>query len=95
MLSKQILKKYRTKQREALYEKWGIELNSKKRRKQLSRKLWNDTEDMNHIQASAALVAKLVGEPNQAPKEIFGLSFAPQHGSFTIPSTRKSSCTPY
>lgn len=74
MLSKQISKKYRTKQREVLYKKWGIELNSKKRRKQLSHKLWKDTEDMNHIKASAALVAKLVGEPSQEPKETFGLS---------------------
>ncbi|WOH04307.1 hypothetical protein DCAR_0623716 [Daucus carota subsp. sativus] len=95
MLSHQLLKKYRTKQREVLYEKWGIELNSKQRRKQLSRKLWKDTEDLDHVKASASLVAKLVGDPNQAPKETFGLSFAPQHGSFALPSLRKSTCAPY
>lgn len=95
MLSHQLLKKYRTKQREVLYEKWGIELNSKQRRKQLSRKLWKDTEDLDHVKASASLVAKLVGDPNQAPKETFGLSFAPQHGSFALPSLRKSTCGPY
>ncbi|KAK1391662.1 kinesin-like protein NACK2 [Heracleum sosnowskyi] len=77
MLSRQILKKYSTKEREALYRKWGIELKSKQRRKQLSRLLWNDTQDMDHIKESAAVVAKLVGQPSQAPKETFGLSFTP------------------
>lgn len=77
MLSKQILKKYSTKEREALYLKWGIELKSKQRRKQLSRRLWKDTEGMDHIKESAAVVAKLVGQPSQAPKEMFGLSFTP------------------
>uniref|UniRef100_A0A5B7BKM5 Kinesin-like protein n=1 Tax=Davidia involucrata TaxID=16924 RepID=A0A5B7BKM5_DAVIN len=80
MLNKQILKRYSAKEREVLYQKWGIGLNTKQRRLQLSRRLWTDTKDMEHIKESATLVAKLVGflEPGQTPKEMFGLSFSPQ-----------------
>ncbi|KAI8003431.1 Kinesin-like protein KIN-7F [Camellia lanceoleosa] len=80
MLSKQMLKKFSTKEREVLYQKWGIGLNTKQRRLQLSRRLWTDTNDMNHIKESAALVAKLVGfaESGQTPKEMFGLTFSPR-----------------
>ncbi|CAI9116864.1 OLC1v1018134C1 [Oldenlandia corymbosa var. corymbosa] len=77
-LSKLMLKKFSTKEREALFLKWGIDLKTKKRRLQLCRKLWTDTKDMEHIKESAALVAKLVGyvELSQVPKEIVGLSFS-------------------
>lgn len=83
MLSKQISKKYGRKEREELYKKWGIELNTKKRALQLARSLWTDTVDMKHIKESAALVAKLIEfvEPSQAPKEVFGLSFLPKSKS--------------
>ncbi|CAL5332194.1 unnamed protein product [Camellia sinensis] len=86
-LSKQILKRFPAKEREALYQKWGIGLNTKQRRLQLSHQLWADTKDMNQIKDSAALIAKLVGfaESVQIPKEMFGLSFSPQ------PKNRKSS----
>ncbi|KAL7244890.1 hypothetical protein ACSBR2_000268 [Camellia fascicularis] len=86
-LSKQILKRFPAKEREALYQKWGIGLNTKQRRLQLSHRLWADTKDMNQIKDSAALIAKLVGfaESVQIPKEMFGLSFSPQ------PTNRKSS----
>ncbi|KAM7518199.1 hypothetical protein LguiB_017161 [Lonicera macranthoides] len=77
MLAKQLLKTFTTRERDSLYEKWGIKLDSKQRRVQLSRKLWTDSKDMNHVKDSAALVAKLVGIVDQgdAPKEMFGLSF--------------------
>lgn len=80
MLSKQIHQKFPRKERENLYKKWNISLNTKQRSVQLARRVWTDTEDMNHIDESAALVAKLVGfiQPGQAPKEIFGLSFLPR-----------------
>ncbi|PIN23911.1 Kinesin-like protein [Handroanthus impetiginosus] len=80
MLSKRMLKKFTEKEREALYEKWGIDVKSKQRRLQLCRRLWTDTTNMEHINDSAAIVAKLVGfkEAGQAPKEMFGLSFSPK-----------------
>ncbi|KAK2660655.1 hypothetical protein Ddye_007188 [Dipteronia dyeriana] len=80
MLSKQIHQKFPRKERENLYKKWNISLNTKQRSVQLARRVWTDTKDMNHIDESAALVAKLVGfiQPGQAPKEIFGLSFLPR-----------------
>lgn len=66
-------------ERESLYSHWGIALDSKQRRLQLSRRLWTET-NMEHVRESAMLVAKLFGlsEPGQAPKEMFGLSFTPQ-----------------
>lgn len=78
MLSKLMLKKLSKKERETLFQKWGIGLKTKKRRLQLCRRLWTDTKDVDHIKESAALVAKLVGivELNHVQKEIVGLSFS-------------------
>lgn len=81
MLSKEMLKKLSEEERESLYLKWGIGLNTKLRRLQLAHRLWTNTEDMNHIADSAYVIAKLVGliEPGQqAPKEMFGLNFTPR-----------------
>lgn len=81
MLYRQMLKKLPEKERESLYNKWGIALNSKQRRLQLARRVWTKT-DVEHVRESASLVARLIGllEPGQALKEMFGLSFtlAPQ-----------------
>ncbi|KAK4387481.1 Kinesin-like protein KIN-7E [Sesamum angolense] len=76
MLSRQMYKKFSGKERDALYEKWGIDLKTKQRRLQLCRLLWTDPKNMDHIKESAALVAKLVGlkEMERAPKEMIGLS---------------------
>ncbi|KAL0391922.1 UNVERIFIED_CONTAM: Kinesin-like protein KIN-7F [Sesamum radiatum] len=76
MLSRQMYKKFSGKERDALYEKWGIDLKTKQRRLQLCRLLWTDPKNMDHIKESAALVAKLVGlkELERAPKEMIGLS---------------------
>ncbi|MQM18417.1 hypothetical protein Taro_051408 [Colocasia esculenta] len=79
-LSRQMQKRFSTEERESLYHKWGISLQSKRRKVQLARLLWSDTRSMDHIRESALLVAKLVGllELDQALKEMFGLSFTPQ-----------------
>ena len=79
MLSRQIQKKFSRKQKEELYKKWDIGLNTKQRSLQLARRVWTDT-DMVHVKESAALVAKLLGfvEPSQAPKEVIGLSILPR-----------------
>lgn len=80
MLCKQMQKKLSKSDRENLYLKWGIRLSSKHRRLQLTHQLWTNTNDIEHIRESAAVVAKLVGpiEPEQALKEMFGLNFAPR-----------------
>lgn len=80
MLSKQIQKKFSRKQREELFKKWGIGLDTKQRSLQLARRVWTDTNDMDHVKESAALVAKLFGfvEPSRAPKEIVGLNILPR-----------------
>ncbi|KAM5546730.1 kinesin-like protein KIN-7G [Rosa sericea] len=80
MLSKQMSKRLSKDERDNLYLKWGIGLNSKNRRLQLANRLWSDTNNMDHIADSANVVAKLVGsvEPEQAFKEMFGLRFTPR-----------------
>ena len=86
MLSRQMLRRLSKSERENLYLKWGLHLSSKHRRMRLANRLWTDTNDMDHIGESAAIVAKLVGsvQPEQAFKEMFGLNFAPR------PTSRKS-----
>lgn len=66
-------KKIPAHEREGMFKKWGIVINSKQRRLQLVRLLWTDTKDMQHIRESAELVAKLVGfvDEGQVPKEMF------------------------
>ncbi|XP_077231045.1 kinesin-like protein KIN-7F [Tasmannia lanceolata] len=83
MLSKQMRKRLTVEERKSLYQKWGIGLETKRRRLQLARQLWTETSDMEHVRESASLVAKLVGflAPGQAMKEMFGLSFTPKRTS--------------
>lgn len=78
MLSKLMLKKLSSKEREALFEKWGIGLKTKQRRLQLARLVWRNTKDMEHIKESAELVAQLVGfeKTDQTLREMVGLSFS-------------------
>jgi len=81
MLVKQMYKMIPFEEREPLFQKWGIDVNSKQRRIQLSRRVWTDPKDMQHIRDSAELVAKLVGfvDDGQVPKEMFvGPSFTPK-----------------
>lgn len=82
MLSRLIYKRLRGAERNEIYQKWGINLISKRRRHQLVHRLWNDT-DLNHVIESAAIVAKLIGFSDQSPalKEMFGLSITPPRKS--------------
>ncbi|KAJ6833647.1 kinesin-like protein KIN-7F isoform X2 [Iris pallida] len=79
MLCRQMHRRYTSEERESLYTKWGITLDSKQRKLQLVRRLWTDTKDLEHVRESATIVAKLIGllETGQALKEMFGLSFSP------------------
>ncbi|KAG8472973.1 hypothetical protein CXB51_034882 [Gossypium anomalum] len=80
-LSRLLRKRFTGEEREKLYKKWGIELNSKQRRLQLVNQLWSNNKDMSHVKDSAAIVAKLIRfvEQGKALKEMFGLSFTPPH----------------
>ncbi|KAJ9550235.1 hypothetical protein OSB04_014280 [Centaurea solstitialis] len=66
-------------EKKKLYQKWGVNPNSKRRRLQLVHRLWSNTEDPNQVHDSASMVAKLIrfSEQGQALKEMFGLSFSP------------------
>lgn len=92
MLSKQMQKKLSEAERDSLYLKWGIGINSKRRRLQLAQQLWTKTDDMNHIADSAYLVAKLVGlmEPGKGPKEMFGLDFPNTSRNYSFKTGLKS-----
>ncbi|XP_042025210.1 kinesin-like protein KIN-7H isoform X2 [Salvia splendens] len=82
MLSNRMSRKLSEQERESLFLKWGIDLDSKLRRLQLSYRIWTKTDDMDHVSDSAFLVAKLVNstEHGQAHhKEMFGLNFTPRH----------------
>ncbi|CAH9126075.1 unnamed protein product [Cuscuta epithymum] len=65
-------------ERNEVYDKWGITLNSKQRRHNLAHRVWSET-DVNHVKESAAIVAKLIGFSGQgeALKEMCGLNFTP------------------
>ncbi|CAL0326912.1 unnamed protein product [Lupinus luteus] len=78
-LIKLMQKRLSGEERKSVFKKWGIPLDSKRRRMQLAYRLWSNT-DMNHITESAAIVAKLVrfSEQGKALKGMFGLSFTPQ-----------------
>lgn len=79
MLSRLMNKRFSEEEKKKLYQKWGINPNSKRRRLQLIHRLWCNTEDPNHVHDSASIVAKLIrfSEQGQALKEMFGLSFSP------------------
>ncbi|KAH9623004.1 hypothetical protein KSS87_009627 [Heliosperma pusillum] len=85
-LSKLVNKRFSDGERKRLYQKWGIKLDSKRRRLQLISKLWTQTDNMDHIEESAGIVAKLVkfSDQGRAIKGMFGLSFSP-------PTTRRRS----
>lgn len=80
MLARQMQRNLTANERETLLKKWGIALNTKQRKLQLAQKVWTDIQDMDHIQNSANLVAKLVGswKPGQVSKEMFELNFTLQ-----------------
>lgn len=59
-MSKLINKRFSSKERKKLYSNWGIKLDSKRRRLQLVSQLWADTENMDHVSESAAIISKLV-----------------------------------
>ncbi|KAJ8767112.1 hypothetical protein K2173_013509 [Erythroxylum novogranatense] len=79
MLSKLMRKRLSEEERKRLYQKWGVGVNSKRRRQQLTSRLWSNHKDIDHIRESASVVAKLLRfvEQGQAVKEMFGLSFTP------------------
>ncbi|CAN0906465.1 Kinesin-like protein KIN-7E [Linum grandiflorum] len=77
MLAKQLQKKLTRRERDEIYLKWNIDIDTKQRALQLAGKVWTDMRNMRHIRESSILVVKLIGfvEPQYAPKELFGLSF--------------------
>ncbi|MED6194466.1 hypothetical protein PIB30_028878 [Stylosanthes scabra] len=77
MLSKRVHKKFSYKERQQLYQKWGIDLNTKHRSLQLAYLLWTNT-DLNHARESATLIARLVGliESSDSSKKGFGFGLS-------------------
>lgn len=84
-LSKLMRRRLSEAERERLFQRWGISLESKRRRLQLANRLWSDTEDMDCVMESASVVAKLARfeEQGKALRGMLGLSFS-------SPSMRRS-----
>ncbi|KAG0586149.1 hypothetical protein M758_2G098300 [Ceratodon purpureus] len=79
LLARQMHRRLTNEEREELFIRWGVPLDGKQRKLQLVYKLWMDPHNLGHIQASAEIVARIVGiiNPGSAPKEMFALNFAP------------------
>ncbi|GAA0143056.1 hypothetical protein LIER_03827 [Lithospermum erythrorhizon] len=77
-LAKRLMTRLNADEREYLYMKWDVPLDSKQRKMQFINKLWKNPYDALHIHESAEIVAKLVGfcEGGNMPKEMFELNFA-------------------
>ncbi|KAJ1283657.1 hypothetical protein BS78_03G145200 [Paspalum vaginatum] len=71
-------------ERERLFIKWQVPIDTKQRKLQIVNKLWTDPSDQAHIEESADLVARLVGfcEGGNISKEMFELNFA-------VPTSKK------
>ncbi|KNA09859.1 hypothetical protein SOVF_149650 [Spinacia oleracea] len=78
-LAKRVSSRLTPEEREVLYRKWDIPPEGKQRRRlQLVNKLWTDPHNMEHVQESADIVAKLVGfceSGEQLKREMFELNF--------------------
>ncbi|KAF8093192.1 hypothetical protein N665_0389s0051 [Sinapis alba] len=79
MLSKLVRKRFSEEERTRIYHKFGISLNTKRRRLQLVNELWSNPKDMTQVAESAHVVSKLVSftEQGRVMKEMFGLTFTP------------------
>ncbi|XP_010515505.1 PREDICTED: kinesin-like protein KIN-7G isoform X1 [Camelina sativa] len=77
-LSQLMQKKLTKEERENVFLRWGIGLNTKHRRLQLAHRLWSESKDMDHVRESASVVGKLMGfvDMDLASKEMFGLNFS-------------------
>lgn len=78
-LAKRVNSKLTVEEREVLYAKWEVPAVGKQRRLQLVNKLWTDPYNMQHVQESAEIVAKLVDfcvSDESLSKDMFELNFA-------------------
>ncbi|CAN8278715.1 unnamed protein product [Cochlearia groenlandica] len=77
-LSQLMQKKLTKEERDNLFLRWGIGLNTKHRRLQLAHRLWSESKDLEHVRESASVVGKLMGfvDMNLASKEMFGINFS-------------------
>ncbi|XP_056850813.1 kinesin-like protein KIN-7G isoform X2 [Raphanus sativus] len=77
-LSQLMQKKLRKEERENLFLRWGIGLNTKHRRLQLAHRVWSESKDIDHVRESASVVGKLLGfaDIDSASREMFGLNLS-------------------
>ncbi|KAE9604643.1 putative NPK1-activating kinesin-like protein [Lupinus albus] len=77
-LAKMVNTKLTAEERELLYAKWDVPPVRKHRRLQLATKFWTDPYNMQHVQESAEIVAKLIDFcwSSENSKDMFELNFA-------------------
>ncbi|KAK2358548.1 kinesin protein KIN-7E [Trifolium repens] len=70
--------KLTAEERELLYARWEVPPVGKQRRLQLVNKFWTDPYNMQHVQESAEIVAKLIDfcVSSENSKDMFALNFA-------------------
>lgn len=70
-------KRYTKEEMNVLFQKWGIELESKERKLQLLNSIWTNADDLQHISESAEIVARLIkfSEQEKGIKGMLGLNF--------------------
>lgn len=70
--------KLTAEEREVLYAKWEVPPVGKQRRLQLVNKLWSDPYNMQHVQESAEIVAKLIdfSVSDENSREMIELNFS-------------------
>ncbi|KAL2338826.1 hypothetical protein Fmac_013272 [Flemingia macrophylla] len=84
-LAKKVSIKLTAEERELLYAKWEVPPVGKQRRLQLVNKLWTDPYNLQHVQESAEIVAKLIdfSVSDENSKDMFELNFASPYNKKT------------
>ncbi|XP_057419244.1 kinesin-like protein KIN-7B isoform X2 [Lotus japonicus] len=84
-LSKRVNTKLTAEEREYLYAKWEVPPVGKQRRLQLVNKFWTDPYNLQHVQESAEIVAKLIDfcVSDENSKDMFELNFASPYNKKT------------
>ena len=77
-LARKVNTKLTAEERELLYAKWEVPPVGKQRRLQFVNKLWTDPYNMQHVQESAEIVAKLIdfSVSDENSKDMIELNFS-------------------
>ncbi|GBG84191.1 hypothetical protein CBR_g38162 [Chara braunii] len=81
MFARRMKQRFTPEERLDLYEKWGVPIDSKQRKLQLTTKLWSDAHDLKHVMASAEFIEQLMALKENVgsfSREMFQLQLVPR-----------------